>query len=236
MQKLTIPRATVLFNSYPAARRPGQPGLSVAVTRSQTGPSPRGGNLNLLLYSVFRIGNATNNVTWQSYTDIAKADDVAWIVPLSLGDSHKGFRVLDTEPHVLTSLIIRAPATVHVVEPGDVPIDLSVEVLGWRLADYRFQRYRAGKVGDVEVKRRLAAALNAYLAPLRERRARLAGQSAYLLEILREGSRKARQIARKTFAETQEAMELTLAKELDLPPRSSAKLLNPTVLLAKCSV
>ena len=56
----------------------------------------RSGSIQLLLYSVFRIGNATNNVTWKSYEDIAKRPEVAWIVPLSLGDSHHGFRVLGT--------------------------------------------------------------------------------------------------------------------------------------------
>jgi putative ABC transport system permease protein len=58
----------------------------------------RNGPLQLLLYSVFRIGNATNNVTWESYQDIARQPDIAWIVPLSLGDSHQGFRVLGTTP------------------------------------------------------------------------------------------------------------------------------------------
>ncbi len=56
----------------------------------------RSGSLNLLLYSVFRIGNATNNITWASYQDLAKRPEIAWIVPLSLGDSHRGFRVLGT--------------------------------------------------------------------------------------------------------------------------------------------
>ncbi len=58
----------------------------------------RSGALNLLLYSVFRIGNATNNITWQTYQDIAKAPDIDWIVPISLGDSHHGFRVMGTTP------------------------------------------------------------------------------------------------------------------------------------------
>ena len=58
----------------------------------------RSGSIQLLLYSVFRIGNATNNVTWQSFDDIAKRPDVSWMVPLSLGDSHHGFRVLGTTP------------------------------------------------------------------------------------------------------------------------------------------
>jgi putative ABC transport system permease protein len=56
----------------------------------------RSGGLNLLLYSVFRIGNATNNITWTTYQDIAARPEIAWIVPLSLGDSHHGFRVLGT--------------------------------------------------------------------------------------------------------------------------------------------
>jgi putative ABC transport system permease protein len=56
----------------------------------------RSGSLNLLLYSVFRIGNATNNMTWASYQDIVRQPEVAWAVPLSLGDSHRGFRVLGT--------------------------------------------------------------------------------------------------------------------------------------------
>jgi len=57
----------------------------------------RSGSIQLLLFSVFRIGNATNNITWESYQDIAGHDAVAWTVPISLGDSHRGFRVLGTD-------------------------------------------------------------------------------------------------------------------------------------------
>lgn len=56
----------------------------------------RSGGIQLLLYSVFRIGNATNNMTWRSYEKIRQRPEVAWIIPLSLGDSHRGFRVLGT--------------------------------------------------------------------------------------------------------------------------------------------
>jgi putative ABC transport system permease protein len=56
----------------------------------------RSGPVQLLLYSVFRIGNATNNISWESYQDLAAHPRVAWTVPLSLGDSHRGFRVLGT--------------------------------------------------------------------------------------------------------------------------------------------
>ncbi len=56
----------------------------------------RSGDINLLLYSVFRIGNATNNISWESYNDIASQPIVEWSIPISLGDSHRGFRVMGT--------------------------------------------------------------------------------------------------------------------------------------------
>lgn len=57
----------------------------------------RTGDINLLLYAVFRLGNASNNIRWQSYQQIAELPDVAWTIPLSLGDSHKGYKVLATD-------------------------------------------------------------------------------------------------------------------------------------------
>ncbi len=56
----------------------------------------RSGQLNLLLYSVFRVGDATANVSWESYQKITRHPDVAWTIPISLGDSHRGFRVMGT--------------------------------------------------------------------------------------------------------------------------------------------
>lgn len=56
----------------------------------------RTSSVNLLLYSVFRIGNATNNISWQSYENLSQGKGVAWSIPVSLGDSHRGYRVLGT--------------------------------------------------------------------------------------------------------------------------------------------
>ncbi|MFW1584217.1 ABC transporter permease [Vibrio parahaemolyticus] len=56
----------------------------------------RSGQVNLLLYSVFRIGNATNNIDWKSYQEVSQHRAVDWAIPISLGDSHKGFRVMGT--------------------------------------------------------------------------------------------------------------------------------------------
>ncbi|MEF8704766.1 MAG: ABC transporter permease [Candidatus Accumulibacter sp. UW26] len=52
--------------------------------------------VQLMLYAVFRLGEATNNIRWQSYRAIAENPAVAWSIPLSLGDSHHGFPVIGT--------------------------------------------------------------------------------------------------------------------------------------------
>ena len=56
----------------------------------------RSGSINLLLYSVFRLGNATNNIRWDSFETIARDPKVKWAIPISLGDSHRGYRVMGT--------------------------------------------------------------------------------------------------------------------------------------------
>jgi tryptophanyl-tRNA synthetase len=69
-------------------------------------------------------------------------------------------------------------------------------------------RYREGKVGDVEVKKKLVAALNAYMAPIRQRRAEVLARPERLREILHEGSRKARVVAQETMERVRGAVKL----------------------------
>ena len=54
------------------------------------------GEINLLLLSIFRIGNPTANISWESVEEISEQPNVEWVVPISLGDSHKNFRVVGT--------------------------------------------------------------------------------------------------------------------------------------------
>jgi putative ABC transport system permease protein len=102
----------------------------------------RSGGVQLLLYSVFRIGNATNNVTWKSYEDIAAHPDVEWIVPLSLGDSHKGFRVLGTNKDYFKHYRYRGDQPLELAQ-GEVFDDLFDAVIGSEVA-----RQLGYKVGD----------------------------------------------------------------------------------------
>ena len=70
--------------------------FSSAVSGTDIIVGARGGSLQLLLYSIFRIGNAPNNLSLESYNEFRNNRRVRWTIPLSLGDSHRGFRVLGT--------------------------------------------------------------------------------------------------------------------------------------------
>lgn len=70
--------------------------------------------VQLMLYSVFRMGDATNNLSWDSYQAIAEVPGVGWMVPVSLGDSHRGYRVVGTTPGYYE----------HVRYAGDQPLEL----------------------------------------------------------------------------------------------------------------
>lgn len=77
-------------------REAAKQGFANTLSQTDLIVGARGGAVNLLLYSVFGIGEATANVSWESYRRIASHPDVEWTIPISLGDSHRGFRVLGT--------------------------------------------------------------------------------------------------------------------------------------------
>lgn len=99
----------------------------------------RTGAVQLLLYSVFRIGDATNNIRWESYQQILKQPSVRWAVPISLGDSHRGWRVVGTTRGFFEHYRYGAKREVRFAE-GQAFADLYDVVLGAEVAealDYR---------------------------------------------------------------------------------------------------
>ena len=73
-------------------------GFGAAVSGTDLVVGARTGSVQLLLYSVFRIGAATNNIRWSSVQALQQMRQVDWVVPLSLGDSHRGYAVVGTTP------------------------------------------------------------------------------------------------------------------------------------------
>ena len=73
-------------------------------------------------------------------------------------------------------------------------------------------RYRAGKVGDVEVKQKLVKAINAMLEPMRERRAAVLARPGYLRDLACDSSARARRVAQETMGQVREAMKISYAR------------------------
>ncbi len=93
---LAIALSVTLFIGVDKIRNGAREGFDRTISGTDLIVGARSGSINLLLYSVFRIGNATNNVSWESYERWAAHENVAWTIPISLGDSHRGYRVMGT--------------------------------------------------------------------------------------------------------------------------------------------
>lgn len=93
---LTVAISVVLLLGVERVRTQAKSSFANTISGTDLIVGARSGQVNLLLYSVFRIGNATNNIDWKSYEEFSQHKSVAWAIPISLGDSHRGFRVMGT--------------------------------------------------------------------------------------------------------------------------------------------
>ncbi|MGR6860541.1 ABC transporter permease [Aliivibrio salmonicida] len=93
---VTIAISVMLLMGVERIRTQAKTSFANTISNTDLIVGARSGQVNLLLYSVFRIGNATNNIDWKSYQEISNQRSVKWSIPISLGDSHKGFRVMGT--------------------------------------------------------------------------------------------------------------------------------------------
>ncbi|MGD8703514.1 MAG: ABC transporter permease [Desulfosarcina sp.] len=116
----------------------------------------RSGPVQLLLYSVFRIGNATNNISWESYQEIADNPNILWTIPISLGDSHKGYRVMGTNADYFEYFRYSGKHRLEVAEgrifEGVYDAVLGAEVakkLNYSLSDRIILAHGAGKVSFI---------------------------------------------------------------------------------------
>jgi putative ABC transport system permease protein len=117
----------------------------------------RTGPVQLLLYSVFRIGNATNNISWESYQEISRNPNVKWTIPISLGDSHHGYRVMGTNADYFEYFRFAGGRRLEMAEgrifKGVFDAVLGADVakaLGYQLEDAIIIAHGAGKVSFIK--------------------------------------------------------------------------------------
>ena len=99
---LTIAMSVTLFLGVEKIRHSTKASFEATISGTDLIVGARSAPVNLLLATVFRIGNVPASISWKSAEEIAARSDVAWSVPLSLGDSHRGERVLGTVPEYFT--------------------------------------------------------------------------------------------------------------------------------------
>ncbi len=132
---------------------------------------------------------------------------------------------LTDDAETVTGKVMRMytdPTRIHATDPGHLrgnPVFIYHDIFNTdreEVEDLK-RRYRRGKVGDVEVKQRLARALNAFLDPIRERRASYEARKGFVEEMLLQGTKRARAECQRTLEEAREAMGLTYFRQLRLP-------------------
>lgn len=136
----SIALSTLLLLGVERIRTELRNNFSSAVSGTDLIVGARTGSTQLLLYSVFRIGAATNNMGWKSVQDLQAHRGVAWVVPISLGDSHHGFPVLATTPEYFSRFHYgdRQPLVLREGKPFEQLFDAVLgadvaEQLGYRL-------------------------------------------------------------------------------------------------------
>lgn len=134
MTVFAISLSLMLYLSVEKLRTSAYTSFTDTISQTDLILGSRTSSIQLLLYSVFRVGNATNNITWESYEEIMNKDEVEWSVPISLGDSHKGFRVMGTNLDFFKRYKYRGGQSIKISE-GNYFDDLYDVVLGAAVAE-----------------------------------------------------------------------------------------------------
>ncbi|MFZ5630109.1 MAG: ABC transporter permease [Spirochaetota bacterium] len=98
---LSVALSVFLFSSVEKLRDGARASFTHTVSGTHIVAGARSGQIPLLLFSLFHLGSPTSNVSYASYQKYRKHPAVAWALPLSIGDSHRGFRVVGTSPNLM---------------------------------------------------------------------------------------------------------------------------------------
>ncbi len=134
MTVIAISFSLMLYMSVEKLRTSAYTSFTDTISQTDLIIGARASSVQLMLYSVFRIGNATNNITWESYLDVVNKEEVDWAVPISLGDSHKGFRVMGTNKDFFARYKYRGGQSIN-IDKGYLFEDLYDVVLGAGVAE-----------------------------------------------------------------------------------------------------
>jgi len=129
----SIALSTLMLLGVERVRSDVRASFSSAISGTDLIVGARTGAVQLLLYAVFHVGAASNNIRYSSVEELAQWPGVAWVVPLSLGDSHRGFPVLGTTAQYFDHFRYGEQQALH-LRAGAVFSDLYDAVIGAEVA------------------------------------------------------------------------------------------------------
>lgn len=139
---LSISLSVTLLLSVERIKRAAEDGFTQSVSQVDLLVGGRTGPLNLILYTVFNMGSATSNISWNSYQEIKSRSEVAWTIPYSLGDGHRGFRVVGTDENFYKHYRFRQNGAIEFTQ-GTPALDIWDVVIGSQV-----QEKLGYKIGD----------------------------------------------------------------------------------------
>ncbi len=139
---LSIALSVTLFLGIERIRNGAREGFTNTISKTDLIVGAKGGPLQLLLYTVFHIGGAVNNIRMSTYDDIKNNRLVEWTIPISLGDTYKGFRVVATDENFFQHYQFRGDKHVE-FSSGKIPTETFDVVLGSEVA----KKFKL-KIGD----------------------------------------------------------------------------------------
>lgn len=138
---LSVALSVFLFAGVEKMRDGARKGFTHTVSGTHIIAGARSGQIPLLLFSLFHLGSPTSNIAYRSYLKYKDHPSVAWAIPLSIGDSHRGFRVVGTSPDLIRHFRYRDAQPLAIAE-GKYTLGRFRAVLGSAAA--RALKYKVG--------------------------------------------------------------------------------------------
>lgn len=130
---LSIALSVTLFLGIERIRNGARDGFTNTISKTDLIIGAKGGPLQLLLYTVFHIGGAVNNIKISTYNEIKSNPQIEWAIPISLGDTYRGFRVVGTDENFFNHYQFRGDKKVE-FQTGTIPTDTFEVVVGSQVA------------------------------------------------------------------------------------------------------
>ena len=157
LMAVSIALSVMLLLGVEQLRTQARESFSQSISGTDLVVGARTSPIQLMLYAVFRLGDATHNIRWSSFQTMAEHPAVAWAVPISLGDSHRGFAVVGTTTAYFEHFryadrrLLAFASGKPFADIFDAVIGADVaEQLGYRLGDSIVLNHGAGGIGLAE--------------------------------------------------------------------------------------